>query len=401
MSKAAALFSASVAMFLVAASLAGFAGANDDENASVIVLFKEKVDKKLIEDNGGDVLDTFALIPGAVAKIGKDGIKGLKKSDEIKAVEEDAEASICGDATDEAKGKGKPKPPPQPEETTPWGVDRIDADLAWATSEGAGVKVAVLDTGVDPDHPDLKGNIMGGVNIINPRKSYADDNGHGTHCAGIIAAMDNEIGVIGVAPEAHIYAVKVLNSKGTGYYSDIIKGIEWAVNNGMEVISMSLGGTTHSSSLEYACDAAKSAGLVLVAAAGNGGSEAPLYPAAYESVIAVSATDSSDSLADFSSYGNHIDLAGPGVSIHSTYKGDTYKTLSGTSMACPHVSGTAALALATTIPEEYDEDDDGAWDPQEVQKRLQDTADDIGDEGWDEYYGWGLVDAGAAVGAAS
>ncbi|MEM2869516.1 MAG: S8 family peptidase [Thermoplasmata archaeon] len=389
------------AFLIVASGLAGLAGARDEEKARVIVLFKEKVDRKLIEDNNGEVLDTLTIIPAAVAKMGKDDIKALKKSDKIKAVEEDAEASICGDAKDEAKGNEKPQPPPQPNETTPWGVDRIDADLAWSNSTGSGVKVAILDTGIDRDHPDLKDNIKGGVNIINSRKSYEDDNGHGTHCAGIIAAVKNKIGVVGVAHSASIYAVKVLNSQGNGFYSDIIKGIQWCINNGIQVISMSLGGSTDSSALKAACDAAKSAGIVLVAAAGNDGGSI-LYPAAYESVIAVGAVgqnnDGSLYRPDWSNYGDALDLVAPGVDIYSTYKGDTYKTLSGTSMACPHVSGTAALVLATTIPDEYDSSDNNdKWDPDEVQNCLQDTADKLGETQPNIYFGHGLVDAEEAV----
>ncbi|MFC2091688.1 S8 family serine peptidase, partial [Elusimicrobiota bacterium] len=134
----------------------------------------------------------------------------------------------------------EPDPDPVPSETLPWGIDRIDADTAQSICTGLGIKVAVLDTGIDLDHPDLAANIKGDVNVISSRKSGDDDNGHGTHCAGIIAAIDNEIGVIGVAPQADLYSVKVLDRKGSGYLSDLVEGLDWCIANNIQVISMSL-----------------------------------------------------------------------------------------------------------------------------------------------------------------
>ncbi|MDI6639840.1 MAG: S8 family peptidase, partial [Methanocellales archaeon] len=177
-----------------------------------------------------------------------------------------------------------------------------------------------------------------------------DDNGHGTHCAGIVAAEDNTEGVAGVAPEASLYAVKVLNRFGSGWLSDIIAGIQWSVDNDMDVVSMSLGTSTYSASLETACNNAYNAGLVLVAAAGNSGDGNPAtneysYPAAYGSVIAVGATDINNVAPSWSNSGSYLELAAPGVSIYSTlptYRvtltrtyGYDYGTLSGTSMSCP------------------------------------------------------------------
>ena len=262
------------------------------------------------------------------------------------------------------------EPPPPPPQELPWGVDRIDAEWAWDTTTGYAVEVAVLDTGIDYEHPDLDANCKGGINIINSRKSYKDDNGHGTHCAGIIAAEDNEEGVVGVAPEASLYGVKVLDRRGSGWVSDIIAGLDWCDKNGMDIVNMSFGGG-YSSSLHDACDAAKDAGLLLVAAAGNDGGPV-IYPAAYESVIAVSATNSSDGLASFSNYGDEIAIAAPGVNILSTYKGGGYATGDGTSMAAPHVAGTLALSA-----------------------NIFATADDLGLSADEQ--GAGLVDAGEAA----
>jgi subtilisin len=287
----------------------------------------------------------------------------------------------------------------------PWGVDRIDADLVWGTTTGSPIKVAVIDTGIDKDHPDLQANIKGGINFVFQKGTidptmWDDDNGHGTHVAGTIAAIDNEEGVIGVGPEIWLYAVKVLDRTGKGYLSDVVAGINWAINNDMDVISMSLGTSYDYQELRDACDAAYNAGIVIVAAAGNAGdgdasTNEYSYPAAYDSVIAVGATDSNDNIAWWSNSGPYIELAAPGVSIYSTYKKGDYETMSGTSMACPHVSGVIALML-TTSPGIYDLDGDG-WDPTEIRSKLHDTAEDLGPTGKDNWYGYGLVDAEAVV----
>ena len=288
-------------------------------------------------------------------------------------------------------------------ETLPWGVDRIDADLVHEYNKGTEIKVAVIDTGIDYDHPDLAANCKGGYDFVNNDNDPMDDHGHGTHCAGIIAAVaGNEIGVVGVAPEAHLYAVKVLDSSGSGYLEDVLAGIEWAVNNGMQIISMSLGTKSDYQSLHDACDSAYYENCVLlVAAAGNEATswsvkrdkDTIIYPAKYDSVIAVGATDQNDKRASWSSTGPALELVAPGVDIYSTYWDDTYATKSGTSMACPHVSGTAALVFVSSVDPAYDSNGDGKWDASEVRQKLRDTADDLGDPGWDSHYGYGIVNA--------
>lgn len=290
----------------------------------------------------------------------------------------------------------------QPVEVLPWGVDRIDAELVWPLANTADpIKVGIIDTGISNTHPDLLANIKGGVNTINPRRNWNDDNGHGSHVAGIVAALDNNIGVIGVGPAIDLYAIKVLGASGSGYLSDVIEGIQWAIANKMQVINMSLGTTSNIQSLHDAVIAAKNAGIVVVAAAGNSGSSTNgsstvTYPAAYPEAIAVSATDQNDVIASWSSRGPELDLAAPGVDIYSTYKQTSYATLSGTSMAAPHVAGTAALVLNTPVGS-YDANTNGKWDPDEVLKELQDGAVDLGAAGFDNLYGWGLVNAYNAV----
>jgi len=280
----------------------------------------------------------------------------------------------------------KPQPPPPPPQTIPWGIDRldgsIDGNMAWypaATGEydstGTYVKVAIVDTGIDLAHPDLQANIKGQVNTINPLKSGNDDNGHGTHVAGIAAAVDNTIGVIGVGPKIALYAVKVLNKTGSGWLSDVIEGLQWCINNGMQVVNMSLGSSSDNQSFHDAITAAYNAGIVQVAAAGNDGGPV-LFPAAYSEAIAVAASDINNQIPYWSNQGQEIDLTAPGVNIYSTYKGSAYKTLSGTSMATPHVAGTAALVLTTPIGV-YDLDADGIWDPAEVQNKLEAFAEDL------------------------
>ncbi len=275
------------------------------------------------------------------------------------------------------------------EETVPWGVARIEAPTVHSSVNGDGVRIAILDTGIDYTHPDLDANYRGGYDFVGQDADPMDDNGHGTHCAGIIAAEDDGSGIVGVAPQAEIYAVKVLDSNGGGYISDVVAGIEWAIENDVQVISMSLGGNSDSYALRSACEAAYDAGILIVAAAGNDGrysgyGDTVDYPARYDSVIAVAATDQSDRRASWSSTGPDVELAAPGVGIYSTYPGG-YKTISGTSMACPHVAGVAALVMETH-PE---------WSNNLVRDQLTETAGPLGRSTW---YGNGLVNVVEAVG---
>ncbi len=203
--------------------------------------------------------------------------------------------------------------------------------------------------------------------------------------------------MIGVGPQINLYAIKVLGANGSGYLSDVIEGIQWAINNGMQVVNMSLGTTADIQSFHNAVIVAKNANIVLVVVAGNSGSSVD-YPAAYPETIAVSATDKNNQIASSSSRSSEVDLAAPGVSIYSTYKGTGYKTLSGTSMAAPHVTGAAALVINTPIAgSTYDLNGNGIWDSLEVQQKLQDRATDLGASGFDNLYGWGLLNIYNAV----
>ncbi len=333
----------------------------------------EPAQEALIKAHGGIITKDLPLITGKAVILPPQAEAALGRINGVIRVDIDAVVEAYA----------KPTPPPLPPETLPWGVDQIDAELAWGTSTGSGVKVAVVDTGIDLDHPDLRTNIAGNVNIINPSKTGDDDNGHGTHVAGTIAAIDNEIGVIGVAPTASLYAVKVLDRRGSGFLSDIIAGLQWCVTNGMQVVNMSLGTSSDIQSFHDAVIAVNNAGIIQVAAAGNASGGPVGYPAAYDEVIAVSATNSTKTIASFSSIGPEVELAAPGVSIRSTWKGGGYNTIQGTSMAAPHVTGTVALALAIGVAD--------------VRTTLQATAYDLGAPGKDNFSGYGLVDAEEVV----
>ena len=334
-------------------------------------------DETNVEKFGGKPEQRFNLIPAMSAEIPESLISTFRKMPGVSYVEIDAEVHAL-------------------EQTVPWGITAVNADDVHSYNTGEGVKVAVVDTGIDLDHPDL--NVAGNVTYVSRTSSGDDDNGHGTHVAGIIAAQDNSLGVVGVAPDVDLYAVKVLDSQGSGSISTVVSGIQWAVNNGMDIISMSLGSTSGTTSLKNACDNAYNAGVLVIAAAGNSGSasstaDCVCYPAKYDSVVAVGAVTSSLTRASYSSTGSTVELAAPGSSIYSTYKGGTYTTMSGTSMATPHVTGVAALVFASGIE---DEDGDG-YINDEIRTRLQETAQDLGTSGRDVEYGYGLVDASAAV----
>lgn len=231
----------------------------------------------------------------------------------------------------------------------PWGIRRVNAAASWETprGQGAGTAVAIIDTGISRSHPDLAGVVIGGFNALDPKKPEAwdDDQGHGSHVAGTIAGKRDGKGVVGVAPMAKLYAIKVLDSDGNGGYSSVIAGIEWAVQKGIKVANMSLGADEGSEALKRAVTAASRAGLTIVAAAGNSGGPVG-YPAKYPEAIAVAASDAKDGVAEFSSRGPEVDFIAPGVAVKSVKMEGGWEELSGTSMATPHIAGLAALAVA-------------------------------------------------------
>lgn len=386
------------------------------EPQRLIVTFDRPVNDRArlaLTNAGGQVLSELPLINGTVVLVPNEtAAERIRHVSGVTRAEADAIVRASG--TPKCSPwptcrDGGSQPPVQPDQAIEWGVNRIDADLTWSASRGTGVRVAVLDTGIDADHPDLTDSLSGGINFVsrNPRKpadanAWNDDNGHGTHVAGIIAAADNAIGVVGVAPEADLWAVKVLGQDGSGYTSWIIAGLDWAAANGMDVVNMSLGTPSDVQALHDAVDAAAAAGVTVVAAAGNSGDGNPAtneveYPGAYGSTIAVGATDINDAAPYWSSTGPAVDVAAPGAAIRSTWNDGQYNTISGTSMATPHVAGAAALLLGASIRPEFDLNLDGTWSPDELRLALTSTAEDLGPIGPDWTYGNGLVDAERAI----
>ncbi len=283
-----------------------------------------------------------------------------------------------------------------------WGVDRIKSASVHAENiKGAGVKVAVLDTGIDYNHPDLDASYKGGINLVDdaqPDNPFDDSwNSHGTHVAGVIAAELNGSGVVGVAPAASLYAIKVLDGGGLGYLSDVIAGIKWAIDNNMDIVNLSLGLKNNSQALAEACAKAYEAGVLLVGAAGNTGTfegGEVRYPALYPSVIAVGATNPDDAVYFKSAVGPDIEVVAPGAGIYSSKAYEDYGYLTGTSQAAPHVSGVAALILSAGLD---DLNGDGVINNQDLRLQLQNAAFDLGDPGKDNSYGFGLINAKAAT----
>jgi len=281
--------------------------------------------------------------------------------------------------------------PNDPKWNEQWGPKRIHCEDAWNTVQGSNIiKIAIVDTGIDYNHEDLIDNyISGGYDFVNQDNDPMDDEGHGSHCSGIAAAkIDNNKGIAGIS-QVGILAEKVLDSSGYGSSFDVAAGITHAKDNNVDIISMSLGSSYPSSTVETACNNAYNAGVLLIAASGNDYSSQICYPAAYESVIAVGAINNQDKRCGFSNYGENLELMAPGEDIISIRRDGGYIKKDGTSMACPHVSGVASLVKSIN----YD------MSNEEIRQILRDTSEDLGSPGKDIYYGYGLVNARAACGS--
>ncbi|KGT72801.1 peptidase S8, partial [Bradyrhizobium japonicum] len=226
-----------------------------------------------------------------------------------------------------------------------WNFPMIGMEQSWDISQGsADVIVAVVDSGIDMRHPEFKGKLVGGYNVIDDNNRPMDDNGHGTHVSGVIAARtNNKNGVAGMSWNSKLMPVKAIGADGSGTAFDIAQGIVWATDHGADVINLSVGNYTSSAELKNACRYAFDHNVVLVAATGNDNTDQPGYPAAYSEVMGIGAIDHNKHRADFSNYGNYVDVVAPGVDIASTYIYSDYAALSGTSMACPHVAALASL----------------------------------------------------------
>ncbi len=276
------------------------------------------------------------------------------------------------------------------EEILDWGVDRVDAEVVHAAgNKGAGINVAILDSGGDMDHPDL--TWAGGISTVTEPDDWDDINGHGTHCAGIVSADDNDIGVIGVAPECNLYMVRI-NKSGPIWQDAIMAGFDWVIGthadadptNDIQIMSMSWGGLYTDPAEGAALQTCYDLGILMFAAAGNEEGDI-IYPARYDIVAAVTAMWVDDSFAYFSNFGPEAEFIAPGRLIYSTYKMAKYRALSGTSMSCPMVAGVAAVAWAANP----------TYTSHQIRQLLRDTAEDIGLPF--EQQGYGLADAENAV----
>ena len=310
---------------------------------------------------GGSVTRTFRSVTLAVSSVPASQIPRLRRNPNIRFVEIDSEVHALS-----------------LDPSSAWGIERIGSPIVNQIVTGVGVKVGVIDTGADYTHPELAFQYRGGTDCWNHDDNPFDDNGHGTHVSGTLVGTN-----VGVAPGASLYAIKVLNAQGGANWSDVICGVQWAIDNGMQVTNNSYGGLEYSQGAEEIFQAAENAGIISVAAAGNEGCcDTVIYPAKFTTTIAVSATGRYDQLMDFSSTGPEVDLAAPGHIILSAYKGGGYLQLSGTSMAAPHVAGTVALLLSAGHPI----------------SNMFSTARDLGFPGRDDGFGYGLVSSNLAFG---
>lgn len=327
----------------------------------------------------GKVKYLYTIVPAIAAELSQAEIAKLKNHPKVDRIEKDVEIFAADAELDNS-----------------WGVAHIGAGYAHDDgTTGAGVKVAVLDSGIDYNHEDLDDNYAGGYDFVNDDNDPMDDNGHGTHIAGIIAAEDNGLGVVGVAPGVSLYAVKVLNSAAVGHYSNIIAALEWCIDNNVDIANHSYYSVVNpGDTVRFAYSAAYSAGVLHVACAGNEGNVGGTgnnigYPARWSTVIAVGATQVTDVRASFSSTGSQLELSAPGVSVKSTLLSGGYGTKTGTSQASPHVAGLAALTL----------EDNSGFNPGQIRSDMQANATDLGDPNRDYLYGYGLIVAGAPPGA--
>ncbi|WP_067923660.1 S8 family peptidase [Alicyclobacillus shizuokensis] len=267
-----------------------------------------------------------------------------------------------------------------------WGLQVIMAPEVWNKSIGQGVKVGILDTGVDFTHPDLRDNIAAYMDFTGSPAGPRDVEGHGTHVAGIIAAESNNVGLVGVAPGAKLYCAKVLGDNGSGGFDAIIRGIDWLIQQGVDVINMSLGCSVEPpQEVHQAIQRAAAAGIVICAACGNENTDVG-WPAKYDETIAVSAMGMDYNRAEFSNHGVKNEIIAPGVDILSTFKGSTYARLSGTSMATPIVTGSVALYISMIKAQT------GKRPPAEqIHAAIDASAVHLGKEGRNEDFGVGLI----------
>lgn len=353
----------------------------------VLIGFKQTPGAKesaLVQRLGGTIKYQYHLVPAIAAQVPSTAVSTLRSDPSVTVVEPDLHALKKMDTAT----------------SSDWGIIAIHATSTQSNHIiGSGVSVAVIDSGIDYTHPALRAAYSGGYNFIKGNTDPFDDNGHGTHVSGIIAGQHQPNGAGGVAPGVRLYALKVLDAAGTGYFSDIIAALEWSVDHHMQLTNNSYGTLNDPGTIVAAAFVnAYKADVLSFAAAGNSGSctgsgARTEYPGRYDSVVAVAAVDQGGKHACFSSAGPQVDISAPGVNIVSTKAGGGYVALSGTSMATPFATGVAALVISTGAI-----DKNGTMRVNEaVRMLLNDAADDLGAPGPDNLYGSGLVNAEQSV----
>ncbi|MEK3712076.1 S8 family serine peptidase [Bacillus sp. FSL K6-1005] len=366
----------SATLFFSFLALGPLAHAENSSGNEIIVVYKNKDGKETVLDSDAEVEQQYKHLPAVAVKADQKTVKEFKQDPDILYVEN----NVTFTAADNTDLKILSEDADTSDNFEQWNLEPIQVKQAWKEGlTGKNVKIAVIDSGISP-HDDL--SISGGYSAVSYTSSYKDDNGHGTHVAGIIGAKHNGYGIDGVAPEAQIYAVKALDQNGSGDLQGLLKGIDWSIANGMDIVNMSLGTSSDSQILHDAMDKAYEKGVLLVAASGNDGNGKPVnYPAAYSSVVAVSATDQRNQLAAFSTTGNEVEFSAPGTDITSTYLHQYYATGSGTSQATPHAAAMFALLKQR---------DPGNTNVQ-LRALMQKNIVDLGMTGRDQQFGYGLI----------
>ncbi|AIF44359.1 S8 family serine peptidase [Virgibacillus sp. SK37] len=342
----------------------------------VIIGYKDDVGKQLIVKQSKSIDNHFKSLSAYAVSIDANDVEIYKGNEHITYIEENVPVTL----SNSANSINEIKNGDTLVEGETWNLRSSRFSYAWEEGfTGKGVKVAVIDTGISP-HDDLQ--VAGGVSTVDYTEKWEDDNGHGTHVAGIIGAERNGFGVVGVAPDASIYAVKALDSNGEGDMDALLKAIEWSIQHEMDIINLSLGTEFHSDALEKIIKQAYDAGTLVVGASGNGeGDGKVIYPAKYDRVIAVSAVDEQFHSAPFASTGPEVEFSAPGTNIISTYLDGNYGIASGTSQASPHITGMLAL-LQQKLPDKS---------PEERRAALTDYVQDLGEVGRDPLFGFGRI----------
>ncbi|WP_353853904.1 S8 family serine peptidase [Bacillus sp. Bos-x628] len=349
--------------------------ATPPKETEVIIVYKNQKGKQTALEESEKVKAQYIHLPAVAVTANEKAVSSLKKDPNIAYVTKNVKVKLASSTMtkhtttlqDELIQKS-------------YNLQRLNVKQALKDGvTGKNIKVAVLDTGIFP-HEDLK--IAGGKSFVNYTSSYKDDEGHGTHVAGTIGALNNDYGTVGVASGVKLYAVKVLDKKGEGDLFSLLRGIDWAITNKMDIINLSLGFEDNIPILHSAVDKAYKKGLLVVAASGNDGKKNHIsYPAAYSSVIAVSATNEKDKLASISNTGKAIEFSAPGENVISTYLKNEYWYATGTSQAAPHITGMLAL-LKQLHPKKTNV---------QIRTLLRSYTMDLGAKGKDSQFGYGRV----------